>query len=1527
MKKSILFVVVFIMSITTLTVEAQTDLRLHGEKTGLTIVSNNQSSLMVKVSISNMKLAPVATPQGLFNDLIIDGFSKLYNIGKPQLPTFNKLIELPYGGDYQVIVKGYSEEIIPLSAYGISNKIIPCQPSYSKNIPANEIQFQMDATTYSKDEFLANSIASIEQVGTMRGVKLANLVISPIQYNPVTNTLRILNNLQVEVKYNNPDAAATLNAYENHYSPAFDANFSSVILYPLNARKDVISKYPMKYVIVSDPMFQTQLQPFIQWKRKKGFTIIEAYTNNASVGTTTTSIKNYLQGLYTAGTTANPAPTYVLFVGDVAQIPAFTGTTGTHPSDLYYCTFDGASDNIPDMYYGRFSASATSQLQPQIDKTLMYEKYTMPSTGYLDTAYLVAGVDASWSPTHANGQINYASTYFNTTNGYSYVYSKLYPETDNSAFDPTMRAVIGAGVGYANYTAHCSESGWADPSYLTSNIAQMTNTNKYGLMIGNCCLSNKFDYPSGDCFGESLLKTANKGAVGYIGASNNSLWDEDFYWSVGVRSTVTATPTFSATALGAYDKLFHTQSITEANWFITNGQMTQGGNIAVQSSNSTNKVYYWEIYHLMGDPSVMTYLSIPTALTVTYSNPQNVGVTSLNVTTQAGAYVAISLNGVLLDAKLAGTNGIAALTFSAINTADTADIVVTKQNRQPFMGLLYILNPAIPYDLAPVTVLNPETTYSCSNISIQPKVTLRNMGLNALTSAIISYKIDNGSVVSQNWSGSIASMATADYTFPAIPLTVGNHVFKCWISSPNGQVDGNHANDTISKSYSVQNLVFDAQFTGDNLSGCNIPFNVNFLNSTQNALTYLWNFGDGTTSTEVSPVHQYTQSGSYSVKLIANAGACGTDSLIRTAYIQVGLSAPVASGTSICTPNSVVLNATGNGIIKWYTQSGGVSIFTGPSYTTPTLSTTTTYYVQSSIDNPLDTVGDTRSNASGAMFTSNTVHGVNLTCTRPVTLKSAVFNASSAGNRKIFLLNSAGDTINQVTVNIPSGVNRVALNLDIPAGNRLKLLVQGTCNLYRNNTGASYPYVMPGVISVDSSTAGTTGKLTYYYYFYNMYFQEAPCTSPIVPVSVVVGSTVVPSTITGTANVCSNQQDVVYQVPLVAGADSYVWTLPSGATGVSTTNSITVDFATAFTGGNITVAAHNSCGNSSPSTFSVTVIAAPANPGLISGNASICQGEQSVVYNVPVIANATSYEWILPSGAVGTSTSNTITVNYGVGATSGTIQVRGVNSCASGNYASLQVIVSALPAMPCSITGSLSVCQNSNSQYSITALDHVNSYIWTLPNGATGTSNTTSITVDFTNAQSGTISVIGVNDCGQGSPSTMNITVNAKPIAAFVPTIASTYVTFTNQSTNNPTSYFWSFGDGNSSNEVSPSHTYTQTGSYTATLIAFNDCGSDTTSQQIQITSIGIEEVQTASYVELYPNPSNDGNFNLVYYTQNRELALFTIYNTIGKVVYSESIEKSAGINTVNISLSDLSKGVYYLKTNLDNKVHKFIIK
>lgn len=773
MRKNTLMVFMLLMSILTFAQHSVT-IPLNPTKGKSFNVIENHNDFLLKTNLNELKADQLEIKSGTFYSLEVTGLHKQFGKGQPNIPVFSKLIEVPAENSYKITVTNSTEQIIDLGEYDIKNPIAPAQMSISKSADEKDIQHFYDKEAYATDEFLYNNIYKIEYVGEMRGKHLARIELYPIQYNPVQNQLKVLQDLEINIEFDQD--FKTINE-----SNAFSKSISSMsINNPIPANnKALTTEGPIKYVIISDRMFESTLEPFIEWKTKSGFQVIVGYTDDGDVGNTTTSIKAYLQDLYENPPAGEQAPTYVLFVGDLDQVPSFDYTAGSsfHKTDLHYCEYTG--DYLPEVLYGRFSAESTAELQPQIDKTLEYEQYAFADNSYLDEVVMVAGVDGSWAPSHGNGQIYYGiQEYFNNDHGitsHTYLYGSGSTITSDDAAAPAaIIANISDGVGFANYTAHCSSDGWADPEFARSDIAGLANASKYPTMIGNCCQSNKFEVD--DCFGEMILQAEDKGAIGYIGGTNNTYWDEDFYFGVGL-STLDITSgnadqhDYSNTDIGAYDGMFHENGEPISDWYVTNAQIILCGNLAVESSTSTRKAYYWEIYSLFGDPSLMTYIGVPDAISASYNSNLTVGATSLNVTTDPYAHVTVSENGVQLDSKIADESGSVSLSFEALATpgTDQLDIVITGQNKIPHMEKITVINPSGPYIIVNEVTINDASGNNNGELDFGESVNLviefKNVGSeNAtnVTASITSTDTDIESA-SQNTSiniGSIAAGAT-----------------------------------------------------------------------------------------------------------------------------------------------------------------------------------------------------------------------------------------------------------------------------------------------------------------------------------------------------------------------------------------------------------------------------------------------------------------------------------------------------------------------------------------------------------------------------------------------------------------------------------------------------------------------------------------------------------------------------------------------------------------------------------------------
>ncbi len=255
-----------------------------------------------------------------------------------------------------------------------------------------------------------------------------------------------------------------------------------------------------------------------------------------------------------------------------------------------------------------------------------------------------------------------------------------------------------------------------------------------------------------------------------------------------------------------------------------------------------------------------------------------------------------------------------------------------------------------------------------------------------------------------------------------------------------------------------------------------------------------------------------------------------------------------------------------------------------------------------------------------------------------------------------------------------------------------------------------------------------------------------------------------PTAIQGPDGVCRSQTAVVFNVDPIPGATSYVWTLPIGATGSSSTNSISLNFSSTYNTGNLCVKAINICGESNNFCRTVAYLTAiPAIPGPISGGSEGACAGNSVVYSIAPVPFATSYQWTAPTNSTIVSgqgtTSVTILYNTGFGA-SGTIRVRSSNC--RGSSITRNMSVYGAPSTPAAILGTTSgVCSGTTHNYSITPVNGATTYLWTVPTGCNidAGQGTTNVTITYGSGfVSGTLGVSASSVCGTSLTRTAAIT-------------------------------------------------------------------------------------------------------------------------------------------------------------------------
>lgn len=293
-----------------------------------------------------------------------------------------------------------------------------------------------------------------------------------------------------------------------------------------------------------------------------------------------------------------------------------------------------------------------------------------------------------------------------------------------------------------------------------------------------------------------------------------------------------------------------------------------------------------------------------------------------------------------------------------------------------------------------------------------------------------------------------------------------------------------------------------ASFSVPNTQACTEPATFQFKNRSGYGSTYHWDFGDGTTSNDSAPAHTYTTYGVYDVTLITS-GMCGADTSTQAQYIALLNTAPVANNQAVCSGNTATLNAVAAGDVNWYTTpTGGTPIATGSSFTTPAVTTTTTYYAETQVLGPMLSAGlASNTTGTGSYYNGTQSYGLTFSSSVAQRLTYVDIYAQNDGNVTVRLTNSTGGTLASTVVSLLAGFNTIELDFNIPVANNLQLTAVGTSTtpLYRTRTALAFPYY-----SQDSTVKIASGTGGNYNFFYNWVLQSTQCTSARTPVSAIV---------------------------------------------------------------------------------------------------------------------------------------------------------------------------------------------------------------------------------------------------------------------------------------------------------------------------------------------------------------------------------------------------------------------------------------
>jgi hypothetical protein len=266
------------------------------------------------------------------------------------------------------------------------------------------------------------------------------------------------------------------------------------------------------------------------------------------------------------------------------------------------------------------------------------------------------------------------------------------------------------------------------------------------------------------------------------------------------------------------------------------------------------------------------------------------------------------------------------------------------------------------------------------------------------------------------------------------------------------------------------------------------------------ALSYIWSTGDSTQSIFID------QAGTYSVTAKLSCGTVNPEPI--TVSIFDSVFAPVIMEDTVCIGGSAILKAGIPGdSIYWFTSANAEkTIHYGPTFKTPLLNSSTIYYVEKRIMYPGPGYAIGKTDTSGAGGYQAGGEFLSFDCISSFILYAVTIYASDSGYNTIRLKDQYGIVLNGKLIHFTKGKNHIVLNIPVAPGKNYQLQLSGTDDtLYSNYGNISYPYTIPGVLSINNSSAGKTAY--FFFYDWEVKASDLKCNSVRVPVTAHVDTT------------------------------------------------------------------------------------------------------------------------------------------------------------------------------------------------------------------------------------------------------------------------------------------------------------------------------------------------------------------------------------------------------------------------------------
>ncbi|MBD3162786.1 MAG: hypothetical protein GF346_10375, partial [Candidatus Eisenbacteria bacterium] len=607
----------------------------------LAVAEGDPGRMILDLDLGDLDLLPADVDGRAAVRPVLPGAATTMEKGAPQLPVLRRALLIDDAAEYEVHVLEMDVDLVP------ADLVPPSKGHLSRDRDPRRIPYEF-GTAYARDRFYPEESVVLHEPFVLRDFRGLVLEVRPIRYNPVDGMLAIARRMTVEVRRiggpgaNRIERAAPPRGIDTEFLPVYERTFAN---WDTEGMRYEILPEPGRCLILTADEFHDAVLPLYEWELQKGIPTILARLSE--VGGSAAQVKQYIQSLYDEP----EGLTYVILVGDAAQMPYLRGAAENAPSDPMYVKLAGG-DHYPDALISRISAQNVQQVETQVARFIRYERdpdegteaawYRM-ATGVASGDY--GGGAYDWQRADLLRDVLLGATYAEV--------DQIYAPDATKAM---VTAAINEGRGLLNYIGHGGVTSWVTTGFGVQDVHALANGFRNPYICDVACLNGDFTYS--ECFAEAWLRSgtaeAPRGAIGIYASSTNASWVPPCDLQTEVVRLLTEEVVLSLGGLSF------------------NGLMK-----AMDLWPGYEATKLMEQYHLFGDCTLLLRTREPQPVALAHEGEIAFGQSTYTVDAGvAGARVALYDAGVLYGSALAGPDGVAVIGIDPLPPAG-ADLVFT----------------------------------------------------------------------------------------------------------------------------------------------------------------------------------------------------------------------------------------------------------------------------------------------------------------------------------------------------------------------------------------------------------------------------------------------------------------------------------------------------------------------------------------------------------------------------------------------------------------------------------------------------------------------------------------------------------------------------------------------------------------------------------------------------------------------------------------------------------------------------------